>query len=224
MKRLWIGALAILMAIAVATLWAGRAATTDNPTGRAAPPEATSGSGSASASANDETASATPPAPGSLRPLPETSDPDVYAAAVAGAVFAQDTVDADPEDYRARLMVEADPQMSPRGRSDLERMVAERIPAPEQWQRMRRNGQWSQWETEEVWQPGAWDEVVTSGQAEPGWVVRNVLGQQTVHFVEGRQARETSRERTLTIGMRCPAPGAAVDRCRLTLIGIGVVS
>lgn len=222
MKRLGFGALAILMAIAVATLWAGRAATTDNPTGPASTPEATPGL--ASASAIDETASATPPAPGSLGLLPETSNPNEYAAAVAGAVFAQDTVNADPEDYRARLMVEADPQMSPRGRSDLERMVAERIPSPEQWQRMRRNSQWSRWETEDVWQPGAWDEVVTSGQAEPGWVVRNVLGQQTVHFVDGSQARETSRERTLTIGMRCPAPGAVVDRCRLTLIGIGVVS
>lgn len=222
MKRLGFGALAILMAIAVATLWAGRAATTDNPTGPASTPEATPGL--ASASAIDETASATPPAPDSLSLLPDTSNPDEYAAAIASAVFAQDTVNADPEDYRARLMVEADPHMSPRGRSDLERMVAQRIPSPEQWQRMRRNSQWSQWETEDVWQPGAWDEVVTSGQAEPGWVVRNVLGQQTVHFVDGSRARETSRERTLTIGMRCPAPGAVVDRCRLTLIGIGVVS
>lgn len=222
MKRIGFGALAILMAIAVATLWAGRAATTDNPTGPASTPEATPGL--ASASAIDEAASATPPAPDSLSLLPDTSNPDEYAAAIAGAVFAQDTVNADPEDYRARLMVEADPQMSPRGRSDLERMVAQRIPSPEQWQRMRRNSQWSQWETEDVWQPGAWDEVVTSGQAEPGWDVRNVLGQQTVHFVDGSQARETSRERTLTIGMRCPAPGAVVDRCRLTLIGIGVVS
>ena len=103
-------------------------------------------------------------------------------------------------------------------------MVAERIPAPELWARMRANEQWSAWQAEDVWQPGAWDEVVTSGQAEPGWAIRNVLGQQTTHFRDGAQDRETSRERTITIGMRCPAPGAQVDRCRLTLVGIGVVS
>ena len=159
-----------------------------------------------------------------LPALPATSDPDEYAVAVAAVVFGLDTRDAGPEDYRALLMAEADPQMSSRGRGDLERMVAERIPTAEQWQRMRANAQWSQWQTEDVWQPGAWDEVITSGQAEPGWAVRNVLGHQTVHFDDAGQERETARERTITIGMRCPAPGAQVDRCWLTLVGIGVVS
>lgn len=177
-----------------------------------------------------------PPAPPSARPsdaapsaappprLPSTSDPDAYATAVAGVVFGLDTTFAGPDDYRALLMAEADPQMSPRGRADLERMVAERIPDPELWERMRSNGQWSAWTTQDVWQPGAWDEVITSGQAEPGWALRNVMGTQTTHFRDGGQVRETSRERTVTIGMRCPAPEAQVDRCRLTMVGIGVVS
>jgi hypothetical protein len=163
----------------------------------------------------------TPMAPSGL---PVTADPDEYAKAIAAAVFAQDTVATDPEDHRAVLMSQADPLMSARGLADLERMVSERIPTPEQWRRMRANDQWSQWTTDDVWQPGAWDEVVTSGQAEPGWVVRNVLGQQTVHFLDGGEQRTTSRERTLTIGMRCPATGAAVQRCWLTLVGVGVVS
>ncbi len=159
-----------------------------------------------------------------LPQLPVTSNPDAYASAVAGIVFGLDTRLADPDDYRALLMSEADPQMSPRGRADLERMVAERIPEPELWDRMRSNGQWSAWTTQDVWQPGAWDEVVTSGQAEPGWALRNVLGHQTTHFRDSGQDRETSRERTLTIGMRCPSPDALVDRCWLTMVGIGVVS
>lgn len=159
-----------------------------------------------------------------LAQLPVTSDPDAYASAVAGIVFGLDTTLTGPEDYRALLMSEADPQMSQRGRADLERMVAERIPDPELWERMRSNGQWSSWTTQAVWQPGAWDEVVTSGQAEPGWALRNVLGHQRTYFRDGGQDRSTTRERTVTIGMRCPAPDAQVDRCRLTMVGIGVVS
>ena len=164
------------------------------------------------------------PKEATLPQVPVTSDPDAYAAAVAGIVFGFDTTSAGPTNYRALLMAEADPQMSPRGRADLERMVAERIPEPELWDRMRSNGQRSAWTTQDVWQPGTWDEVVTSGQAEPGWALRNVLGHQTTHFRDSGQDRETSRERTLTIGMRCPAPDALVDRCWLTMVGIGVVS
>jgi hypothetical protein len=169
-------------------------------------------------------------APGSARKttavprLPRTSDPDAYAAAVAGVVFGLDTTSAGPEDYRALLMAEADPQMSPRGRAALERMIAERIPEPELWQRMRSNSQRSSWTTLDVWQPGAWDDVLTSGQAEPGWALRNVIGTQTTRFRDAGQDRETTRERTVTIGMRCPAPDALVDRCRLTMVGVGVVS
>ena len=156
--------------------------------------------------------------------IAETSDPDTYAASIASVVFGLDTTFAEGADYRALLMAEADPQMSARGVADLERMVGERIPEPELWARMRANEQRSQWQTESVWQPGAWDDVITSGQAEPGWVVRNVLGIQTTHFRDGGKAQTTSRERTVTIGMRCPAKGAEVDRCRLALVGIGVVS
>ncbi len=50
--------------------------------------------------------------------------------------------------------------------------------------------------------------MVTSGQAEPGWAMRNVLGVQTTHFTDGGKAQTTLRERTITIGMRCPAEGA----------------
>lgn len=172
-----------------------------------------------SAEPSDATAT---PAP--LPHLPRTSNPAEYASAVAGVVFGLDTTLAGPGDYRALLMAEADPQMSPRGQADLERMIGERIPDPELWQRMRSNGQWSAWATQDVWQPGIWDDVLTSGQAEPGWALRNVIGTQTTHFRDAGQDRETSRERTITIGMRCPAPDALVDRCRLTMVGIGVVS
>ena len=223
MKKLGLGLVGILLTIVLAVAWAGR----DRSASEASVPvDVTPAAPSTGEipTAPEESLPALPTTPMVPSGLPVTADPDEYAKAIAGAVFAQDTVATDPEDHRARLMSQADPLMSARGRADLERMVAERIPTPEQWQRMRANDQWSQWTTDDVWQPGAWDEVVTSGQAEPGWVLRNVLGQQTVHFLDGGEQRTTSRERTLTIGMRCPATGAEVQRCWLTLVGVGVVS
>ena len=225
MKKLGLGATALVLIVLL--VWAARAAES----GESAPqrPQAveqmeSAATLSAGAPEARDLPEPTVSAPAWLKGLAVTSDPNQYAVAVAAVVFGLDTTAADPNDYRALLIAEADPQMSPRGRADLERMVAERIPAPELWERMRANEQWSQWQADDVWQPGAWDEVVTSGQAEPGWAVRNVLGQQTTHFRDGGSMRSTSRERTITIGMRCPAPGALVDRCRLTLVGIGVVS
>jgi hypothetical protein len=223
MKKLGLGLVGILLTIVLAVAWTGRDRSANQASvpvdvTPAAPPTGEI------ATVPNETLPALPTTPMVPSGLPVTADPDEYAKAIAAAVFAQDTVATDPEDHRASLMSQADPLMSARGRADLERMVAERIPTPEQWQRMRANDQWSQWTTDDVWQPGAWDEVLTSGQAEPGWVVRNVLGQQTVHFRDGGVQRETSRERTLTIGMRCPATGAGVARCWLTLVGVGVVS
>lgn len=155
--------------------------------------------------------------------IPATSDPDDYARAIAGVVFGMDTRRLEPGDYRDTLMGEADPSLSATGRADLARMLTERIPTTEQWARMRANQQWSAWVNLDVHVPGSWEQVVISGQAEPGWAFRNVSGAQTTHYLEDGATRTTSRERTITIGMRCPAAGAEVDRCRLNLVGINVI-
>ncbi|PVU84435.1 hypothetical protein DDP54_00905 (plasmid) [Cellulomonas sp. WB94] len=138
-------------------------------------------------------------------------------------VFGFDTRKLDATDYSALLLADADPGLTATGRADLDRLIADRIPATELWQRMRANQQWSTFEASNVWEPGSWEQVVTSGQAEPGWAMRNVTGIQTTHYVENGTDKVASRERTVTIGMRCPAPGADVDRCRLVLIGATVV-
>lgn len=158
-----------------------------------------------------------------VRRIPTTDDPDIYARAIAGVVFGMDTRRFGPGDYRDALMGEADPTLSASGRADLGRMLAERLPSAEQWARMRANDQWSEWVNVEIHVPGSWEQVVVSGQAEPGWAFRNVSGVQTTHYVEDGAARTASRERTVTIGMRCPADGAGVDRCRLNLVGINVI-
>jgi hypothetical protein len=216
-----IGVVLLVAVTVLALAWMSLGALTGGADEVPPPPRTMGPTGPPAASAGQSDAA---PSAATLPPLPTTSDPDAYASAVAGVVFGLDTTFAGPDDYRALLMAQADPQMSPRGHADLERMVAERIPEPELWERMRSNGQWSAWTTQDVWQPGAWDEVLTSGQAEPGWALRNVLGTQTTHFRDGGHDRKTSRERTVTIGMRCPAPDALVDRCQLTMVGIGVVS
>jgi hypothetical protein len=158
-----------------------------------------------------------------LDAIAATDDPDAYARAIAGVVLGMDTRRLAPGDYRDVLVAEADPTLSAKGRADLLRMLSERIPTDEQWGRMRANGQWSTWVSRDVQVPASWEQVVISGQAQPGWAFRNVTGIQTTHYVEDGTARTSSRERTLTIGMRCPADGVAVDRCRLNLVGVNVI-
>lgn len=152
-----------------------------------------------------------------------TDDPALYAASVASGVFGMDTRSFAAADYRALLLAEADPTLTDTGLADLERLVDERVPADDLWQRMRENQQWSSFVVTQTWEPGSWEQVVTSGHAQPGWAMRNVTGVQTTHYVQSGTARESSRERTITIGMRCPAAGAEVDRCRLVLLGATVV-
>jgi hypothetical protein len=155
--------------------------------------------------------------------LPHTDQPDAYAIAVADVVFGLDTRDLAPAAYREVLLADADPGLTATGWADLEALIDGRIPADELWQRMRANDQWSAYEASDVWEPGSWEQVVTGGQAEPGWAMRNVTGIQTTHYVEAGVEKSSSRERTVTIGMRCPADGAEVDRCYLVLIGAAVV-
>ncbi len=167
-------------------------------------------------------AAPTPEVPGILR-IARTSDPDAYADSVAAFLFSMDPRAFNPEDYRAVLLGEADPVMSDSGLADLELMVDERIPDATQWARMRANEQWSTWSSTAVWEPQTWAEVVTDGLAEPGWVMRNVTGTQTTYYVDGGEDRTAVSEPTITVGMRCPAPGADVDRCHLTLLGTVVI-
>jgi len=167
------------------------------------------------------TASATP-APVAAS-IVSTSDADAYARSVAAFLFSMDTRTASPEDYRAALLAEADPLMSDTGLADLDLMIDERIPETTQWARMRANQQVSQWASTTVWEPQTWAEVVTDGLAEPGWVVRNITGTQTTYYLDAGEYRTAVSEPTITIGMRCPAPNAAVERCHLTLIGTTVL-
>jgi len=88
---------------------------------------------------------------------------------------------------------------------------------------MRANEQWSAWSSTAVWEPQTWAEVITDGLAEPGWVMRNVTGTQTTYYVDGGEDRTAVSEPTITVGMRCPALGADVDRCHLTLLGTVVI-
>ncbi len=215
----WVVALLIVMIVVVAialALGGGDDVSAASPTAAATGTQPTT---------EQATPTATAPAtefPGMLT-LAATSDPDAYADAVAAFVFSMDPRAFNPEDYRAALLGEADPRMSDSGLADLEVMVDDRIPDAAQWARMRANGQWSTWSSTAVWEPQTWAEVVTDGLAESGWVMRNVTGTQTTYYLDGGEDRTAVSEPTLTVGMRCPAPGADVDRCHLTLLGTVVI-
>lgn len=190
--------------------------------GPAEPP----GSSPASASAAAGSASASPTPTARWSPalaVMVTPDADRYAASVAELVFGMDTRTLEPGDYRGALLAAADPALSSTGRADLVRTVEERIPTADVWARMRANDQYSTWATTQVSEPGTWAQVVTSGQAQPGWVMRNVTGIQDTHYVDAGVPKTAARERTLTIGMRCPASGIDLDRCQLLLVGTTVL-
>jgi hypothetical protein len=154
-----------------------------------------------------------------LLSLTRTADADVYVKSVARIVFGLDSRNFVPADYRRLLRSEADPNLTESGRADLFATINSRIPTESLWNRMRGNGQWSEWTPSRTWEPTAWSQVVTGGYAEPGWVMRNVAGTQTTHYVEATGvARSTTREPSLSVVMRCPAPGARVQHCALVLI------
>ena len=143
---------------------------------------------------------------------------DVYAAAISARVLGLDTRTSAAAQVRERLRVEADPQLSDGGLTDLSASIDARVPTDALWERMRSNEQWSQWEPTRTWEPAAWAQVVTGGHAEPGWAMRNVTGVQTTHYREDGMTRTTSREVTLSVVMRCPDTGVDLPSCRLVLI------
>jgi hypothetical protein len=216
-KALGIAAAIGALLVVVVTAWTMRG--TREPS---AAPSSDPASVTAAAERNPERTPAGEP-PGRAMSLPHTDEPDAYATAVAETLFGLDTRNLDPADYQGILLVDADPGLSETGRADLEALVAARIPADDLWQRMRANEQRSTFEASDVWEPGSWAQVVTSGQVEPGWAMRNVTGIETTTYVERGLEKTASRERTVTIGMRCPADGADVDRCHLVLVGAAVV-
>jgi hypothetical protein len=150
-------------------------------------------------------------------------DPDEYAERIASLVLAQDTRTGTPDDVRDPLLAEADPTLSETGLADLERTIAVRIPDDLMWSRMRGNQQWSEWTPRSVWEPGARQQAVTSGYAEPGWAMRNVSGIEVIHYIEDGEPRASTRERTLSVLMRCPAAGSPVERCHLALLSTTAV-
>lgn len=166
-----------------------------------------------------------PPAPAGGSPTPavdtfaiNATNPDVYAAAISARVLGMDTRTSTAASTRERLRAEADPGLGDSGLADLYATIDARVPTDALWERMRGNEQWSQWEPTRAWEPATWAQVVTGGHAEPGWVMRNVTGIHTTHYVEDGMTRSTARESTLSVVMRCPADGVDLPSCRLVLI------
>jgi hypothetical protein len=155
-----------------------------------------------------------------------TADPDEYARAIAAVVFAVDTREGSSDELRAALLSEADPRLSDTGLADLTRLLRVRVPTDAEWTRMAANQQVSQWQATDVHEPGTFSQMVVEGVTDPGWAMRNVTGIQTVHYRDAGGWRESARERTVTVAMRCPLPESGVtdlDSCRLLLVPATVV-
>jgi hypothetical protein len=224
MRKRWLGALG-LVAVSIgagAVMWTASSGDGDADHSAGDAPSASD----AASTLVDELAAVVEPAgsPTATEDATVIAEPDEYAEHIALLVFARDARTGDVDDLRARLLAEADPTLTDSGLADLVRMIAIRIPDNEMWARMRGNQQRSEWQTLSIWEPVAWQQAVTSGYAEPGWTMRNVSGIEVTHYVEAGGDRVTSRERTLSVLMRCPAPDASVDRCHLALLSTTPVS
>lgn len=224
MRKSWLG----VAGLAIVSIGVGAALWTfsSNDSAPDVSPEATSSASDYASRLVDELSEAVEPSDdptGSSAPGVIVA-PDEYAEHIALLVFARDPRADAVDDLRDRLLSEADPTLTDSGLADLVRTIEVRIPDTDLWSRMASNQQWSEWQTLSIWEPVAWQQAVTSGYAEPGWTMRNVNGIEVTHYVENGEAKVTSRERTISVLMRCPDPGATVDRCHLALLSTTPVS
>jgi hypothetical protein len=157
-----------------------------------------------------------------LPTLPDTSDPDAYAAAVAEALFGMDYTTFGPEDYELLLTDALWPEIVPEDRSRIVATVSRRIPTPNMWEQMRSIQQTAEFDVGLVWEPRAGRQ----GREERWWpdgvVLRNVSGTQTETWrASDGSTQNSTREVAVTVGVACAPP---TSLCRLLSIQPNVES
>jgi hypothetical protein len=152
-----------------------------------------------------------------LPPVPDTDDPDVYAAAVAEVLFGMDYTDHTPADYEAFFDAALWDEIAADDRARLLTTIGRRIPTADMWEQMRSVQQRSEFTVELVWEPRLAKIYSEQGDWPDGWAMRTVSGTQTETWkAPGEQAQTSNRPAAVTIAMACPP---ATSPCRL--IGIG---
>ena len=157
--------------------------------------------------------------------LPDTADPDTYAAAVAAVLYGMNQRDDDAPAYWDLLRTARDPAaeeiIPAMTERNFDAALRTRIPDEYMWQRMRDSQQWSEFTVSNVWEPEYIRTKYATGDAPAAAVMRNVAGTETLHFLD-EAGVEVSRTRQVTVSilMVC-AP--ARPRCALLGVSAGVV-
>jgi hypothetical protein len=157
-----------------------------------------------------------------LPALPDTDDPDVYAAAVAEVLFGMDYANHTPDDYEALFDAALWDQIVEPDRARIRTIISRRIPTADMWAQMRLIEQASEFEVELVWEPRTGRDHREAGDWPGGVVLRNVSGTQTETWqAPGEDRASSSRPVAVTVAVVCPP---ASSPCRLGGIHPGVGS
>ena len=213
------GALAGLLATAFVLAAVDRAGGDDDPaaepivatTERASPAESTA-TPTPSVSSTPDIGTEREPLP----PLPDTDDPDEYAAAVAKVVFGMNYRRHDPAAYEDLFRAALWSEIAPDAQDAIMAAISRRIPTPDMWAQMRSVRQTSKFSVDLVWEPRAGRDVRDAAGSPEGVVLRTVSGTQAETWRdENGDTRTTRRDTALTVAVVC---SPAASPCRL--IGI----
>jgi hypothetical protein len=151
-----------------------------------------------------------------LPPLPDSDDPEVYAAAVADVLFGMDQASYEPGDYEAFFQAALWGEIVPDDRARIMATISRRIPTAEIWEQMRSVEQRAEFDVELVWEPRTARTHRERGDWPDGWEMRTVSGTQTEAWRSPETGTQTStRPVAVTVAVACPP---ATSSCRL--IGI----
>jgi hypothetical protein len=142
----------------------------------------------------------------SLPELPDTSDPDEYAAAVAEVVLGLNPRDHARADYLELLLGEIRDDVSSEDRERVGPVIESWLPEEFQWQRQRDYGQVHTFTAESVWVPEVIEDSTDDIPAE--YQVRTVAGTQTTAFLdEDDRVAKSATPRLITVISYCPTSG-----------------
>jgi hypothetical protein len=148
-----------------------------------------------------------------LPPLPDSDDPNTYAAAVAEVLFGMNYTDHTPADYEAYFDEALWDEIDADDRGRTLATIRRRIPTPEMWEQMRSVQQTSEFGVELVWEPRTSREHREAGDWPAGMLIRNVSGTQTETWrAQDEDEQSSTRPVTVSIGIVCPP---ATSPCRV---------
>jgi hypothetical protein len=151
-----------------------------------------------------------------LPPMPDTDDPDTYAAGVAEVMFGMDHANHGPGDYEAYFAAALWDEIVPDDRARIMATIARRIPTVDMWEQMRSVDQAAEFDAELVWEPRSARTHRERGDWPDGWAMRTVSGTQTETWrAPGEPAQSSTRPVAVTVAMACPP---AASQC--ALIGV----